>query len=445
MQKELYSNETEKALLGLLIKKPDLMADVSGALTSNDFYFENNKFLFLAIDDTFKKHGTSDQILIIEQFSLISGISKEDAKNYVIDLAADSGIESNINTYIDIIRENKRQRDVKETLNTTADKMHESDRSAIEIIGSLESELSMISQDSEMSNLSDIDTLTNEFEINIRRTAAEGKNLGVRTGLPLFDSKIGGFRPGQLVIVAARPSVGKTAFSLALAQSIAKNKKVGFFSLEMPNDQIILRMLTNHSRIPASKIERMKFANQEERNSFQAALTQIRKLNLWIDDSPSITVGKLAWKARKLKKEKGLDIIFIDYLQLIQGDEKLIDNRQQAVTLISQGLKALARELEIPVIALSQLSRKSEDKQRKPLMSDIRESGAIEQDADIIAFLHRDDYQKDGDDDGGYAPISNIEVIIAKHRNGSTGSVMMQLDRQHGAIKETTNKEPIRS
>lgn len=444
MARDLFSKETERALLGLLVQKVDLMSEVSGAVEAADFFFKENQNLFLSIENSEKKHGTVDQILLIDQFSLISATTKDESRLFIADIVMDAGIETNIEKYINIIRETKRQREVKNTLASTTDDINTKDVSAVEIIGKLENELSMISQDNELSALENIEKLTTEFEVNIRDLANRGGDKGVRTGFPLFDHKIGGFRGGQFVIIAARPSVGKTAFSLALAQAIAKRKKVGFFSLEMPNDQIIMRMLTNHSRIPQSRIEKLNFNNQHELNSFNSSLSEIKRLNLWLDDSPTINVNKLTWKAKKLKKEKGLDIIFIDYLQLISGEKELINDRQQAVSRISSGLKALARTLDIPIIALSQLSRKSEDRQRKPLMSDIRESGSIEQDADIIAFLHRNDYQKDGDEDGYSSPVSDIEVIIAKHRNGSTGSVMMQLDKAHGAIKEVNSKQPMK-
>ena len=307
--------------------------------------------------------------------------------------------------------EKKRQRDVKTTITSIANVIDTKEVSAIEVIGELEANLRSISDDTTISQLEDIESLTGQFEVNIKENIAKGGNTGIRTGFPKFDEKIGGFRPGQFVIIAARPSVGKTAFSLALAQEISKKNNVGFFSLEMPYDQIILRMLTNHSRIAQYKIEKMQFNNQNEKNSFDAAITQIKGLNLWLDDSPILNVSTLGWKARRLKKEKGLDIIFIDYLQLLEGEKALQHDRQQAVTKISKGLKALARQLKIPIIALSQLSRKSEEGKRKPIMSDIRESGSIEQDADIIAFLHRDDYQKEGDSEI-YANSDKLCCII---------------------------------
>ncbi len=446
MAKELFSKGNERALLGLLVQNANLMSEVSGAIAADDFFLPENQNLFKAIEQTTEKHGTADLVLVVDQFSLIAGIDKEKAKEIIVEIVTESGIVSNVNSYIEVIREKRRQRDVKSTIKSTSDVIDTKDVSAIEVIGELETSLRSISDDSTISQLEDIETLTGEFETNIKDMIAKGGNTGIRTGYPKFDDKIGGFRPGQLVIIAARPSVGKTAFSLALSQAIAKKQNVGFFSLEMPSDQIILRMLTNHSRIAQYKIEKMQFNNQNEQNSFNAAINQIKGLNLWIDDSPTLNVSTLGWKARKLKKEKGLDIIFIDYLQLLEGDKALQHDRQQAVTKISKGLKALARQLEVPIIALSQLSRKVEEGKRKPIMSDIRESGSIEQDADIIAFLHREDYQKEGDSEiYANSDVSEIEVIIAKHRNGQTGSISMQFDKAHGSIKETSAKAPYKS
>lgn len=280
MAKEIFSKETERALLGLLVQKPDLMADVTGAVQASDFFIQENHFLFEAIEKTFEKHGAADPILLLDQFSLLASMDKNTAQQYIVDLLPDAGIESNISHYIEVIRERRKQRDVRDTLSSTADSIHNNGGTVIDVIGELENKLSSISEDAELKNLSDITTLTNEFEIKMRENAQHGANLGINTGFRKLDDKILGFRPGQFVIVAARPSVGKTAFAIALSKEMAEQRKVGFFSLEMPNEQIILRLLTNISRVDSRTIEKMKFVNQSEVQSFEEAVKEVKTLNL---------------------------------------------------------------------------------------------------------------------------------------------------------------------
>ncbi|MCG0314173.1 MAG: replicative DNA helicase, partial [Calditerricola sp.] len=242
---------------------------------------------------------------------------------------------------------------------------------------------------------------------------------GVASGYPDLDRMTSGFQPSDLIIVAARPSVGKTAFALNIAQNVGiRGETVAIFSLEMSAQQLVTRMLCAEGNLEAHKL-RTGYLEEEDWERLTMAISTLSKAPIFIDDTPGITVTEIRSKLRRLKAERGLSLVVIDYLQLIQGRSRYAENRQQEISEISRSLKGIARELHVPVIALSQLSRAVEQRQdKRPILSDIRESGSIEQDADIVAFLYRDDY---------YDPETDrkniVEVIIAKQRNGPTGKV----------------------
>jgi replicative DNA helicase len=247
-----------------------------------------------------------------------------------------------------------------------------------------------------------------------------------------LDNTTNGLQRGDLIILAARPSMGKTAFALNLAIQIARHNHlpVAVFSLEMPAEQLIMRMLSATSLVEGNKL-RSGYLNNNEWNMLNEAATELRNLPLYIDDTPSIKVSEVFSKCRKLRSEKGLGLIIIDYIQLISA-AKSSENRQQEVSEISRNLKSLAREMKVPVIALSQLSRLVERREdKRPMLSDLRESGALEQDADLVLFLYRDDYyQKDKESEGQ----EKIEVDIAKHRNGPTRKIELAFDRNINAF-----------
>ena len=248
----------------------------------------------------------------------------------------------------------------------------------------------------------------------------KGEVTGIPTGFTELDKMTAGFQRNDLIIVAARPSVGKTAFSLNIAQNVATktDENVAIFSLEMGADQLVMRMLCAEGNIDAQRL-RTGSLTSDDWAKLTMAMGSLSNAGIYIDDTPGIKVNEIRAKCRRLKQEQGLGMILIDYLQLIQGSGKSGENRQQEVSEISRTLKGIARELQVPVIALSQLSRGVESRQdKRPMMSDIRESGSIEQDADIVAFLYREDYY-----DRETENKNTIEIIIAKQRNGSVGSV----------------------
>lgn len=255
-----------------------------------------------------------------------------------------------------------------------------------------------------------------------------GEITGIPTGFNELDRITAGFQRNDLIIVAARPSVGKTAFALNISQNVATktDENVAIFSLEMGADQLVMRMLCAEGNIDAQRLRTGKLED-EDWEKLTMAMGSLSKAGIYIDDTPGVKVNEIRAKCRRLKQERGLGMIMIDYLQLIQGDARSSEGRQQEVSEISRSLKGLARELEVPVIALSQLSRGVESRQdKRPMMSDIRESGSIEQDADIVAFLYRDDYY-----DRESEKKDIIEIIIAKQRNGPVGTVELAFVKEY--------------
>ena len=435
MSTELYSEKTEKALLGLLITNPNLIKIVVGNIESPDFYFKDNELIFQSLLNSFAKLNTSDKVLLLEELSIISDKPKKEWIDYFSVLIMEKGLESNIEKYTHIIKEKQQARLLKKTLEESVKMVSSGTNSVSELIGQVESKIFGVTKNRKLKDFSDIATLTNEFQIKMKKMEEEGYQDGIKTQISSLDSKIGGLKGGEFVVIAARPSMGKTAFALEIAKNVSRTKNVGLFSLEMPSEQLIKRMISSESMMGQEKFREMKNMSQISSARMNSAIDIVKNLNLWIDDSATLKVGELSWKVRKLNDLHNLDLVIIDYLQLIDSNEKLSENRQQAISEISRQLKALARELDIPVIALSQLSRRVEQREdKRPQMSDIRESGAIEQDADLIMFLFREDYYNHSENETDIKAISDLEVIISKHRNGPTGIVRLGLDLRYGKI-----------
>ncbi len=440
--KHLHNEQSEQKILGLILFDNALMSKVAGLLESTDFYFADNKILYTAIGNSFNKHGSADTPFLVEELALLSNKSKEEWMNYFAKLIAEKGLEPNIERYVELIKEKKQARDLKETLATSVDLVNSGQDSVTSLIGKVESKIQDITRQRDLKDFEGIDSLTNEFIVKMKEIEEGGVPTGLKTGIGPLDSAIGGFQAGQFIIVAARPSMGKTAFALEIAKNVAKSgNRVGFFSLEMPSDQLILRMISSESMINSRELYNPHFPiNQSKRTRLTDAEDIVRKMSMRIDDSASLKMSELAWKARKAKEQGGLDLIVIDYLQLIDTDDSNPStSRQQIISDISRQLKSLARELEIPIISLSQLSRKVESREdKRPMLSDIRESGAIEQDADIIMFLYRKEYYAK-EEEKSEQSHSSLDVIIGKNRNGQVGTVRLGIDLEHSRIVTITN------
>ncbi len=444
MTTNFYSQQSENKLLGLILSDNSVMKKIAGSVEPGDFYLPENQILYKAILSSFEKHSSADTPFLLEELSLISPKAKEEWMDVFATLILEKGLESNVERYIGLIKEKKQTRELKDTLSQSVDLVNKGGDSVTNLIGHVESKIQDITRQRELKDLEPMDSLTDEFIVKMKKIEEEGVQSGIRVGIPQLDKQLGGLQAGQFIIIAARPSIGKTAFSLEIAKNVAKSGyKVGFFSLEMPSDQLIMRMLSSESMIKSrSMYVPNRPLNQMAKTRLEVAQETIKKMPMRIDDSASLKIGELAWKARKAKEVEGLDLIVVDYLQLIDTESRNGDSRQQVISDISRQLKALARELEIPVIALSQLSRRVEGRDNKrPMMSDIRESGAIEQDADIIMFLYREDYYKSPEERNSNTH-QDLEVIIGKNRNGATSTVRLGLDLEHGKVMTLQQDDP---
>lgn len=417
----LYNQNAEQSVLGAVILDPKMMVTVASALNDSDFYFAGHRVIYGAMLDIHEKGGEVDLVTLAEklgdQLENAGGIS------YLTELST-VPTASRIEQHIEIIKAKAQKRKIVEYAQSLQKAVHE------------DGDLDEIMQQAS-SGLMDIDSVEADGDfIHIEQSVVESLNnitdryhndgsiTGVPTGHAELDDMTAGFQPGNFVIIAARPSVGKTALALDIGKNAAKaGKTVGFVSLEMPHAELTDRLLASEGMIDSYKIKTGKLT-ENDWQKLMVASGVLSDLPIYIEDSNASTVAEIRSKATKLKQEKGLDMLIIDYLQLLSGNGR--ENRQQEVSRISRTLKQLAGELEIPIIALSQLSRSVEQREdKRPMLSDLRESGSLEQDSDIVMFLYRDVYYDKESKD------QTIEVIISKHRNGSLGTVELAFLKEY--------------
>ena len=433
------SLEAEQAILGGMLIYPKVVGDVKdNDLQADDFFNENHQRLFRAMT------YLSDQGQPIEPVGLITRLNDTKELNlvggadYILKLTESAISSANSSTYIEVIRSRAQIRKLIETAQKIEADGFENVKPLDEIMDEAERKILDVTRQRRTTDFrSSSDVLEDVLErINMLRSSKE-KITGVKTGYVDLDATTNGFQRGDLIILAARPSVGKTAFALnvALQTSLRNPGAVAIFSLEMPCEQLMRRILSAKSEVFGDKI-RSGYLTNDEMIRIQDACDEIKKTKIFMDDSAVIKMGDIFSKCRKLKSEHGLDLVVIDYLQLITSSSRSSgDNRQQEVSEISRSLKALARELDVPVIALSQLSRGVETRQDKhPLLSDLRESGSIEQDADIVMFLYRESYQKKEEDPKDENAIDAVDVDIAKHRNGATRRIQLMFAKNINAF-----------
>ncbi|MGZ4030850.1 MAG: replicative DNA helicase [Tumebacillaceae bacterium] len=427
MQEELMERvppqniEAEQAVLGAILIEADALTTVTELLVPFDFYRKTHQMIYEAMLKVAESGEPVDLVTVTAELQDAGQIEEIGGVAYLANLANSVPTAANVDHYSALVREKSVMRRLINTATKIATTGYEGGVDVAEMIDDAEKRILEITQAGAISKgFTPIkDVLLNTFERIEFLFSNKGGVTGIPSGYPDLDKMTSGFQRSDLIILAARPAVGKTAFALNVAQNIAvrAGETVAIFSLEMGKEQLVQRMLCAEANIDAGKM-RTGFLEEDDWPKLTMAVGTLSEAPIFIDDTPGITVHDIRAKCRRLKAEHGIGLILIDYLQLIQGRGKG-DNRQQEVSEISRTLKLIARELNVPVIALSQLSRSVEQRQdKRPMMSDLRESGSIEQDADIVSFLYRDDY---------YNPESErkniIEVIIAKQRSGPTGTV----------------------
>ncbi|SDN96821.1 replicative DNA helicase [Alkalicoccus daliensis] len=421
--------EAEQAVLGAIFLERQALITASDRLMPEDFYRTAHSRIFEVMLELSDKGEPVDLVTLIDELHRKNWLEEVGGVAYLGELANAVPTAANVQYYAQIVEEKSLLRRLIRVATSIATESYSAEDEVDAILNDAEKSILEVARKQSTGEFMDIkDVLIEAFDkIELLQHTA-GEVTGVPTGFLELDRITAGFQKNDLVIVAARPSVGKTAFALNISQNVATktDENVAIFSLEMGADQLVMRMLCAEGNIDAQRLRTGRLEDDDWQR-LTMAMGSLSKAGIFIDDTPGIKVKEIRSKCRKLKQEQGLGMIMIDYLQLIQGDARSSEGRQQEVSEISRELKGLARELEVPVIALSQLSRGVESRQdKRPMMSDIRESGSIEQDADIVAFLYRDDYY---DQESEKKDI--IEIIIAKQRNGPVGTVELAFVKEH--------------
>ena len=421
--------DAEQAVLGAMLIKKEAIAEVSQLLRPEDFYRDAHKIIYEAMLTLFNRNEPADIVTVTNYLNNESKLDKVGGIAFVTALANAVPTAANVIYHANIVRE---KADLRHLINTATDIAGMAYEAADDVADVIDKSEKMIMEVANRQNVSAFtpmkDIVIETFDKINLLYESKGGLTGIPSGFRDLDALTSGLQASDLILVAARPSMGKTAFTLNIAANVAlKSKKtVAFFSLEMSKQQLVQRMLCSEGGIDSQKLKNGDLSNEDWDKLVRTA-DRVSSAPLYIDDTAGITVMELRSKARRLKAEHGLDLIIIDYLQLMQGRGRGgSDNRQQEISEISRSLKAVARELNVPVIALSQLSRSVESRQiKRPMLSDLRESGSLEQDADIVMFLYREDYY-----DPETANKNITEVIVAKHRNGPVDTIKMFFTKQ---------------
>ena len=431
-----YAIEAEQSVLGSILLDKDLIIVVIDIVSKEDFYSDQNAEIYDSMLTLFKNSEPIDLITIVTELRKRSLLEKVGGIPYITSLSSAPDFTSHITKYAAIVKEKSILRKLIRTSTDLMQKSYEQSMQIQDILDFAEKSIFDIAQEKDQRGLVKIENvLADSFEILQDLYMRKDKMTGITTGFIDLDRKINGLQKTDLILIAARPAMGKTAFSLNIAQNAAMkgNASVAIFNLEMSKEQLIQRMISSTSHVELNKLKNGNIED-DEWPKITTGMGILQNTKIYIDDSPGITAVELRSKCRRLKVEKGLDLVLIDYLQLMEGDGRT-ESRQQEISKISRSLKILAKELECPVIALSQLSRAVEQRSdHRPMLSDLRESGAIEQDADLVMFLYRDDYYNPDSDQ------KNItEVIIAKHRHGEIGTIPLTWFGQYQLFKDASN------
>ena len=432
-----HDEQAERSVLGAMILSPSAIGVAEESLTADDFFNPRHQEIFRSILILSGKGQNVDALLIKDELEKAGQYENIGGIDYILGLTDDVGLLSNIEEYCKIVADKSTLRNLIRVADEIMTQSYDVKANAADVIELAESKIFKITQNTKNDGLTPIrDSLEETIDI-LHARASQGDGItGITTGLDDLDKQLSGLQNSDLVLIAARPSMGKTALGLNMAVSAAlKNKTVAFFSLEMSKTQLVQRIL---SFMSLTNLRDIIGGQIKDWTAMSQAVSIIEQLPFYIDDTPSISLTELRAKVRRLKAEQGLNLIVIDYLQLMTVGGRT-ESRQIEISAISRGLKAIAKEMNCPVLSLAQLSRAPELRQNKrPILSDLRESGAIEQDADVVMMLYRDDYYNEDSEKPNTA-----EVIIEKHRNGPTGTVDLffhkELTRFSNLSKEDTN------
>ena len=426
------SLEAEQAVLGSILIDSRCVSDVVVILKPDDFYLQQNREIFETIYTMFNYSQTIDPVTVLDKLKEL-GYYHDNSRDYILQLMEITPTAANVVRYARIVREKAMLRGLDQAASDITEMVHEGVGTPAEMLETAEKKIFALRKGENGDSLEHIGTVLHRVFDNLAELAQSDSNIpGLSTGMRDLDTKINGLNKSDLLLVAARPAMGKSAFALNIALNVARTykKTVAMFNLEMSREQLVMRLLANESWVDSKKLATGKLTD-EEWSKISLGAAALSQTDIRIDDNPSITVAEMNAKLRRLDN---LGLVIIDYLQLMQssGYGKANENRVQVVGDISRSLKIMAKELNVPVLCLSQLSRAVESRQdKRPIMSDLRESGAIEQDADSVMFLYRDEYYNANTEDKGVA-----ECIVSKNRHGETGTVKLQWIAQYQCFSD---------
>ena len=413
--------EAEQAVIGSMLTDKDAVISAIESLKEEDFYREDHKAIYSAILSLYDKSEPIDIITLKAELTSLGLFDKIGGLEYLVELPEKVPTTSNVQKYIKIVEDKSILRRLIKTANEIIEQGYDPTEEIDNIMESAEKKIFDISQDKNQKGYSPIKDILVDTFTELEQLYNQKKRItGVPTGFPDLDYKTAGLHNSNLILIAARPAMGKTAFALNIATHAAVRAKVPtlIFSLEMAKEELVNRILCSEALVDSNKIRTGKM-EEDDWLKVAGAMGPLSESQIYIDDTPGISINEIRAKCRKLKLEKNIGLIVIDYIQLIQASGRKNAGREQEIAEISRSLKILAKEINVPVIALSQLSRAPEQRpDHRPMLADLRESGSIEQDADIVMFLYRDDYYNQETEKKGIA-----EVILAKHRAGSTGTI----------------------
>ena len=423
--------ELEEAVLGAMLLEKDVLNNIIDILSTESFYKESHGVIFSAIKRLFLKSSPVDTLTVTQELKSAGELELAGGAFALTQLTNRVASSANAEFHARIVVQKFIQRELIRISSETITDAYEDSSDVFDLLDKAEANLYSIVSGNIRKNYDKMSSLINKALSDIDTARKKGDGVtGVQSGFTALDRFTAGWQKSDLIIIAARPAMGKTALILSLARNSAVDHKqpIAIFSLEMSSVQLVTRLIASEAEIPAESIKKGQLKDYEY-EQLHSKIDKLAEAPLFIDDTPALTIFELRAKARRLKQEHNISLIVIDYLQLMHaGGDNNRGNREQEISAISRTLKSLAKELEIPIIALSQLSRAVETRggDRRPVLSDLRESGAIEQDADMVIFIHRPEYYNIMEDENGNSNAGVAELIIAKHRNGPTGNVRLR-------------------
>ena len=426
-----HNLDAEKSLLGAMMLSGDAAATGLGTVHPDDFYRSAHARVYEAVGHLFNRGEPIDVVTVAARLEASGELEQVGGKGYLLDIVNTVPLAGNVGQYAAIVKRTSMLRKLISAATSIAALGYQAPDDVDEVVEEAEKLIFDVTNQRVEANFQGIGDLMTDGWKKLEELYERQEHLtGISTGYPGLNEVLAGMHRGDLIILAARPSMGKTAFALNVAVNAAKEgATVGIFSLEMAADQLVMRILSSESRVDSQRLRTGRLSDNDW-TPLMNAMGRLDELDLHVDDTPAVSVIELRAKARRLLRGKANGLIVVDYLQLMQPQGRRSENRQVEIAEISRGLKILAKELSVPVLALSQLSRAVEQRaDKRPMLSDLRESGAIEQDSDVVMFIHRDFYGRgddEGSSDGEHMPAKGVaEIIVAKHRNGPTGTVQL--------------------